>query len=110
MRFAWGAALLAVTSAIVIARPDAVGALYQELYPSDAAKRRALDECFAIDPRFDRLDAPAREACYRRMLPSAAAADRLRSGHGGNFVDLWRAAGLGHLPQNDIRFEQQNRR
>lgn len=95
------------------ARPAQLWQLYQELYPSNPAQRQALDECFALDVRFDRLDPAARDACYQRTLPSLALADaggqRRELPHpAGNFVDLWRAAGQGNLPQNDIRAEQRN--
>ena len=60
MKVNWGLALVAIASTIVIVRPDAVDAFYQELYPSDPEKRRALNECFTLDPRFDRLDAAGR--------------------------------------------------
>jgi hypothetical protein len=108
MRLGWFAALIGIASLAAIVRPDAVAALYQQLYPSDPEMRQALNECFTLDPQFNRLDPAARQACYRHMLPVAAAAPH--SPARGNFVDLWRAAGQGHLPQNDIRAEQQNRR
>lgn len=111
MRLGWFAALVGIASITAIVRPDAVSALYQELYPSDPAMRQALDECFTQDPQFNRLDPAARQACYRHLLPSAAnraiASNRPAP---SNFVDLWRAAGQGHLPQNDIRAEEQSRR
>ena len=111
MQVSFGAALLCAGCAIVIVRPDMVNGFYEQLYPSTPEQRRALNECFTQDPNFDRLDPAAREACYRHVLPSAAAvAARARATAAGNFVDLWRAAGQGRLPQNDMRFEQQNRR
>jgi len=99
-----------------MARPAAVWAIYQEIYPSDPAQRRALDECFLEDSRFDRLDPAAREACYRHnsaaLEPAAGASDSApgRRAPSENFVDRWRAAGQGHMSQNDIRAAQQNER
>ncbi len=111
MRLGWFAGLVAVASLVAILRPDAVDALYRQLYPSDPEMRQALNECFTLDPQFNRLDPAARQACYHHILPAAgggiAGSDSAAS---GNFVDLWRAAGQGHLPQNDIRAEQQSRR
>ena len=111
MRLGWFAAFIGTASLVAIIRPDAVGALYQQLYPSDPEMRQALNECFTSDPQFNRLDPAARRACYRHMLPAAAtratAPDRPAA---SNFVDLWRAAGQGHLLQNDIRAEQESRR
>jgi len=109
MRLGWFATLVGVASVVVIIRPDAVGALYQQLYPSDPEMRQALNECFTLDPQFNRLDPAARQACYRHMLPSAADAAAPHRPAPSNFVDLWRAASQGHLPQNDIRAEQQIR-
>ena len=111
MRLGWFAGLVGVASMVAIVRPDVVSALYQQLYPSDPEMRQALNECFTLDPQFNRLDPTARQACYRHMLP-AAAADAAPSPRPApsNFVDLWRAAGQGHLPQNDIRAEEQSRR
>ena len=111
MRLSWFAALIGIASIAAIVRPDAVAAFYQELYPSDPGMRHALDECFTQDPQFDRLDPAARSACYRHMMPLAAddaAAPHPRAS--SNFVDLWRAAGQGHLPQNDIRAEERDKR
>jgi hypothetical protein len=111
-------ASLAVTTAIASgANPVSWWQTYQELYPSDPAKRQALDTCFTEDPQFDRIKAAARAACYRAMLPALApgesSASMQRASAVGapavpNFVDLWHGAGQGHLPQNDVRFEQQN--
>jgi hypothetical protein len=97
-----GAALVAFAGG---ARPAAVWETFQQIYPGDPQQRQALDECFMEDHRFDRFDRTAREACYRR---SAAARNATQSGRApqGNFVDLWRAAGQGRMPRNDVRFEE----
>jgi hypothetical protein len=83
------------------ARPAAVWGIYQGLYPSDPAKQLALDECSTQDQHFNRLDAAAREACYRHRSAAVAAAPA------SNFVDRWQASSRGHMPRNDIRIEQQ---
>jgi hypothetical protein len=111
IRLGWSATLIGIASLIAIVRPGSVMAVYQQLYPSDPQMRRALNQCFTLDPQFDRLDPAARQACYRHTLPpfgNGGLAPHLRAR--SNFVDLWRAAGQGHLPQNDIRAEQQSRR
>lgn len=111
MRLGWFAALVGVASLVVIIRPDAVSALYQQLYPSDPQMRQALNDCFTLDPQFNRLDPAARQTCYRQRLPAVAnGAAAPHRPEPSNFVDLWRAASEGHLPQNDIRAEQQVRR
>jgi hypothetical protein len=92
---------------VVAARPDAAWNLYQQLYPNDAMQRQALDLCFMQDPHFDRFDAAERANCYSHNAPAlgvaaASAAVPINS----NFVDLWRAAGRGSMPQNDVRAAQ----
>ncbi len=97
---------------VAAARPGGLWEFYRQLYPADAAQRQALDRCAAEDLGFNRLDAAARTTCYRHEPPAEVAAsdhalDRLPQ---ANFVDLWRAAGEGHLPQSDVRAEEQNDR
>jgi hypothetical protein len=108
---------LVASLALGIIQPAEWWDTYQQLYPSDPEQRRALDQCFTLDAQFSRLDANQREACYRHYLPGGGAAvqtaamvPRPTAPAAANFVDLWRAAGQGHLPQNDIRAEQQNDR
>lgn len=101
MRAIWVAGMAGLISAAVIARPDVADAILQQVYPVNTAQRLALDRCALENQNFDRLDAAARDACYRRsaaVQKAAAAAP--------NFVDQWRDAGVGHLPRNDIRAEQ----
>jgi hypothetical protein len=102
-----GLAGLAVAAAVGV-QPSTVLAFYDQLYPSDPVQRQALDDCVALDPRFNRLDASERAACYRQSRISAAAAPA--AAPAGNYVDLWRAAGQGHLRQDDVRAAQQNAR
>jgi len=84
--------------------------LYQQVYPSDNAKRQALDLCILQDSQFNRLNSDEREACYnhaqllgRVEMPIAQFVTR---GTAPNFVDLQRAAGQGSAPRNDIRVMQ----
>jgi hypothetical protein len=91
---------------IAASHPDAIKAFYEDIYPSDPAKREALDLCFMHDHKFNRLDPSQREACYGSMLlprgelsSAPAPADRPNV----NLVDLQRAAAQGSMPHNDIR-------
>jgi hypothetical protein len=97
---------------VAAARPGGLWEFYRQVYPANAAQRQALDRCFAEDPSLNRLDAAARSACYRHELPAVAANPdhALHRVPPPNFVDLWRAAGEGHLPQSDVRAEQRNDR
>ena len=117
MRFWLAAGIVGIALGAAAAYPGAVWDFYEQLYPSDAAKRHALELCFLTDHKFNRLDPDQREACYRErhafstqvalnpaLPPPAATAPTV------NFVDLWRASGQGGLPQNDIRFQEQNTR
>jgi len=94
-----------------ITNPGLVKGLYEDLYPSDPAKRHALELCFMQDHKFNRLFADEREACYHRMLsslgeiPAAGAATEQPT---ANLVDLERSAGAGNVPRNDIRRLEQN--
>jgi len=91
--------------------PGVVRAFYEDIYPTDPAKRQALELCFVRDHKFNRLDADQREACYRTMLVShgeiaAQSPDRQPP---MNSVDLQRAAGMGSVPRNDIRRSEETR-
>jgi hypothetical protein len=102
-------AAVGVSTATGIVQPESLWQTYRQLYPADPGQRRALNECFTQDPNFNRLDAAAREACFRHNAPalgSVATAPVPQQ----NFVDLWQAAGQGRMPQNDIRAEQRNDR
>src|SRR5712692_2591118 len=82
MRLLWLAGLAGILVAVAIARPDAVGAIYQQIYPRDPAHYQS----------------------------AAAAGPEPRVTAAPNFVDQWRAAGQGHLQHNDIRAEQRGER
>ena len=89
--------------------PGVVKAFYEDLYPSDPAKRQALDLCFMQDHKFNRLDAGERDGCYRRMLmPLGEVSPSPTEPPNVNLVDLQRAAAQGTLPRNDIRRLEQN--
>jgi hypothetical protein len=77
----------------------AIRGLYLDVYPSDPAKRQALELCFLQDHRFNRLDADEREACYRHALVP----DEVATGLPANEIDLQRSAAVGNMPRNDIR-------
>ena len=120
MRLLLIAGLIGAAMGYAVVRPDTISEIvgnrgglfdiYARLYPGDPVKREALDVCFRQDHNFNRLFAAERRACYNQMLP--AAATRTSSGNPiglqtANFVDLWQAAGRGHMPKNDIRAQQQ---
>jgi hypothetical protein len=82
----------------------AIRGLYLDAYPSDPAKRQALELCFLQDHRFNRLDADEREACYRHALvPQETAGGALPVQLPANEIDLQRSAAVGSMPRNDIR-------
>ncbi|HWB48732.1 MAG TPA: hypothetical protein VG651_06455 [Stellaceae bacterium] len=92
---------------VAIVDPGIVKAFYQDIYPSDPAKRQALELCFMQDHKFNRLEASERERCYHRMLQplgEISSSDPAVA----NLVDLQRAAGQGSVPRNDIRRLEQN--
>jgi hypothetical protein len=105
------AAVLLGGGGMAAAYPDVVSGYYHELYPSDPAKRQALELCFLQDREFNRLDADARERCYRRALVPAAAAAGMVTPEPllANAVDLQHAAGAGSMPRNDIRRAEEER-
>lgn len=82
-----------------------ISTLYRDIYPTDPAKREALDLCFTQDHQFNRLDADARASCYSRALMPAAmvAGFAPAAGPVANPIDLQRAAAAGHMPRNDVR-------
>jgi hypothetical protein len=109
-----GVAVLGIGLGVAAANSAALKGLYQDVFPTDPAKRMALQLCFLQDHKFNRLDASAREACYNHAL---LVADTATVGeHPGqataavNFVDLKRAADLGPLPAHDIRLREQGER
>ena len=110
MRVLWIVGLAGLSIGVAAANPGAIRNLIQGVYPAEPALRRALDQCALQDPSFNRLDPKAREGCYRWLLPTIEPEPAGSSGPPPppNFVDLWRAAGWGHISANDIRTEQPN--
>ncbi len=113
MKLGWAFGVVALASTAAILRPDVAAAFYQQVYPSDPAQRRALDQCALENRSFDRLDSADRETCYRRSPLAYQAAGavnatgaQLRLPAAPNSVDQRRAAAEGRLPGNDIRAEQ----
>jgi len=94
----------------VVLNPGVVRAFYQDIYPSDPAKRHALELCFLQDHQFNRLEPNARENCYHRMLQPLGeiATSETTQPPTANLVDLQRAAGEGRMPRNDIRRLEQD--
>ena len=97
------AGIVVAAGGLAAAHPQTVKAFYQDVYPSDPAKRRALDLCFAQDHQFNRLDAGERDACYRHTIAVAGEASSMAARPEANPIDLQRDAGHGALPRNDIR-------
>ena len=89
-------------------QPKVVSDFLADLYPKDPARRQALDRCILTDVNFNRLDAAARDACYRHALAAPASlVSPLPPGGAPNQVDLGRAASRGSSPANDVRLLQQ---
>jgi hypothetical protein len=88
-----------------------VKAFYEDIYPSDPAKRQALEFCFMHDHKFNRLDPDQRDACYRTMLmPRGELAGQPPADQPiVNSVDLQRAAGMGSVPRTDVRRSEETR-
>ena len=99
--------VVAFAGGVASVHPEVIANFYEDLYPSDAAKRQALDLCFLQDHKFNRLNADERNLCYRRNLTPAEMASAVRSPLEPNAVDMWRAAGEGHMPRNDVRRREQ---
>jgi hypothetical protein len=104
-------AIIAFAGGAASVHPEIIGNFYESIYPSDSAKRQALDLCFLQDHKFNRLDPEERDACYLRNLTPAigraAMAGTTAAAIEPNAVDLWRAAGEGQMPRNDIRRREQ---
>jgi hypothetical protein len=97
----------------VIAVAPVTTTIYSDAYPADLQKQRALDQCAARNRYFSRFFAVDRKACYRSVLgiPPSDEPQHEMPLHAlatANFVDLWQAAGRGHLPANDIRMQVQS--
>jgi len=108
----WFVVCLIVAGGIgfIAAHPEAARGYYLEIYPTDPAKKQALELCFLQDHKFNRLDADQRENCYKHALvPAQSMASQMAvDPPAANEVDLRRAAASGHMPKNDIRRLEQN--
>jgi hypothetical protein len=70
----WGLLfLLALGAAGDIAVHGGVGGSLRAAYPSDLAKRDALNRCGDMDAEFSRFSGRDRENCYRAVLPASSA-------------------------------------
>jgi hypothetical protein len=99
------AAVIVGAGGVAAVYPEAVRSFYLDVYPSDPAKRQALEMCFLQDHKFNRLDADERETCYRHaLMPIEAAGGAIPvQPPQPNEVDLRRSAAVGSMPRNDIR-------
>jgi hypothetical protein len=107
----WAAmAAIVAGGGFVALNPGVVRAFYQDIYPSDPAKRQALELCFLQDHKFNRLDPSERDNCYHHMLQPLGEISTSETPQPptANLVDLQRAAGEGQLPRNDARRLEQN--
>jgi hypothetical protein len=102
---------------VAVMRPDTIARFYDQVFPVSAAKEQALTLCFHQNHDFDRLAADQRAACYAQFLPAEAedagapaATDSSIGLQKANFVDLWRDAGQGAMPKNDIRAQEETAR
>jgi hypothetical protein len=97
------AAVIVVGGSVAPHFAGAIRGLYLDAYPSDPAKRQALELCFLQDHRFNRLDADEREACYRHALVPDEVANGSPVQPPANEIDLQRSAAVGSMPRSDIR-------
>jgi len=98
------AAVIMVGGGVAAVYPEAIRSFYLDVYPSDPAKRQALELCFLQDHKFNRLDADEREACYRHaLMPTDAADSALPVQPAANEIDLRRSAAVGSMPLDDVR-------
>jgi hypothetical protein len=88
---------------------EAIFNIYDALYPSDAAKRQALDMCFLENHAFNRLDASQRDACYQHARLTGAITASMVGTVPANEIDLRHAAAAGSVPHNDVRRTEQTR-
>jgi hypothetical protein len=105
VRWILSAAILMTIGGFAATHLQEIRGLYGDIYPTDPAKREALDLCFTQDHEFNRLDTVQRKSCYRRaLLPAAAAAGFVPAVQPtANPIDLQHASAAGHMPRNDVR-------
>jgi hypothetical protein len=109
LRRVFSTLIIAAITGFVAMNPGKVRAFYEELYPSDPAKREALELCFAQNHQFNRLDSNQRATCYRESLyrlGESIVAQSTAQVQTANPLDLRRAAAMGAVPRNDIRRQE----
>jgi hypothetical protein len=103
------ATIVGITGCGLAMQSKTVLGFWANIYPTDPARREALNLCALADPNFNRVSAGARTACYQHTFekpaPQVTAAT---AGIGANQVDLRRAASATSAPRNDIRLVQQS--
>ena len=113
--------LLAIGAGVAMTHPEVVDGMVDEFLEQfnfgDPTKQHALNECFFADHKFNRLDPAERDACYRQHATETAEAAVVPAPMPPpphlpqvNQMDLRRSAGLGRMPNNDIRAQQQTDR
>jgi hypothetical protein len=68
----WGMLILMAFGAVggALWHGNLLGSI-RDAYPSDPARRYALQHCGEMDAGFSRFSAADRETCYRAVLPAA---------------------------------------
>ena len=87
---------------IGFAHRDAIVDQYRAAYPTDPAKREALEQCARIDANFNRLDMIDRDNCYAAIAPRVAVITT------PNAAGVSYAFNPSHLPPNDVRRHEAN--
>jgi hypothetical protein len=87
-------ALLAVLGAAGASEMGLLDGRLAEIFPQDEAKRIALGQCEIESGAFDRFEAAARDACYRRTTGSQFT-ELSHTTPAPNQLDLRAAAGRG---------------
>jgi hypothetical protein len=62
-------AFLIAGAVFVAVEHDAIVAKWTAIYPSDPARKEALQRCYIENRQFSRLSDEARNACYEKWLP-----------------------------------------
>jgi len=101
------ATAIGIAAGVVAVQSHPVTDILHDVYPSDPAKRQALDLCMLGDPHFNRLDPSTREACYRHAAsPPTLTVAPVTTVNAPNPVDLKQDAERGTVPRNDVRVVQ----
>jgi len=69
----WGMLFLMALGAVgeFMTGGNLIGAV-RDAFPSDLARREALERCGQMDAQFSRFSQSDRDGCYRAMLPASA--------------------------------------